>query len=190
MKFIKILPVLLILMLIPIKTFADAPEISYGQSTFNFLKGYYILKDDVTFSMHRGGFNGTIRADEAKISLITQKCLATGKVTLTQENMTLTCNEAFADFDEKNVIMAGNVNFDSKENLKVTADKATYKWDEKIADFYGKVKIKTEKNFVADKNLNLKETYAHLRYNVETNEIIQLDKNFDSSKIVIPDFES
>ena len=187
---LRILPIILLLLLIPIKTFADAPEISYGQSTFNFLKGYYILKDNVTFSMNNGGFKGTIRADEAKISLITQKCLATGKVALTHESMNLTCEEAFASFNEKNVIVAGNVKFDSKENLKITADKATYDWGARVADFYGKVKIKPEKNFSADKNLNPKETYAHVRYNVETNKIIQLDKNFDSSKIVIPDFES
>ncbi|MBQ9441537.1 MAG: hypothetical protein IJU55_00805 [Selenomonadaceae bacterium] len=187
---LKILPILLIFMLIPLKTFADAPEISSGQSTFNFLKGYYILKDDVTFTMNNRGFKGSIRADEAIVSLITQKCLATGKVTLTQENISLTCDKAYATFNDKNVIVEGNVNFDSKENLKITAEKATYKWDERIADFYGKVKVKTEKNFEIDENLNPNGTFAHVRYNVETNKIIQLDKNFDASKIIIPDFES
>lgn len=187
---LKILSLILIFMLIPIKTFADAPEISYGQSTFNFLKGYYILKDDVTFTMNNRGFKGSIRADEAIVSLITQKCLATGKVTLTQENMILTCNKAFASFNEKNVVIEGNVNFESKENLKITSDKATYNWDERIADFYGKVKVKTEKNFEVDENLKPSGTYAHVRYNVETNKILQLDKNFDASKIVIPDFDS
>lgn len=186
---LKILPIILILMLIPLKTFADAPEISYGQSSFNFAKGYYILKDNVVVSMNNHGFKGTIRADEAKVSLLKQKCLATGKVTLTHENISLSCDEAFATFDEKNVIVVGGVKFDSKENLKITADKATYNWNEKIADFYGKVKVKPDKNFKVDKNLKLTDTFSHVRYNVETNEIIQLDKDFDSSKIVIPDFD-
>lgn len=189
MKLIKIFPIFLILFLIPTKTFAEAPEISYGKSTFNFAKFYYILEDNVTVSFNSRSFKGSIRADKAKVSLIQQKCVATGKVTLTQENITLTCDEAFATFNDKNVIVVGGVNFDSVENLSITSDKATYNWDERIADFYGKVKIKPEKNFVADKNLNSKETYAHVRYNVETNKILQLDKNFDSSKIVIPNFD-
>ena len=179
MKLIKILPMFLILFLIPMKTFADAPEISYGRSTFNFAKLYYVLEDNVTVSFNSRSFKGSIRADKAKVSLIKQKCLATGKVTLTHENITLTCDEAFATFDDKNVIVVGGVNFDNKDTLKITADKATYNWDERIADFYGKVKVSGEKN-----------SYEHVRYNVETNEILQLDKNFDSSKIVIPDFES
>lgn len=176
---LKILPIILLLMLIPMKTFADAPEISYGRSTFNFAKLYYVLEDNVTVAFNSSSFKGSIRADKAKVSLVQQKCLATGKVTLTHENITLTCDEAFATFDDKNVIVSGKVNFESKDNLKITSDKATYNWDERIADFYGKVKVSGEKN-----------SYEHVRYNVETNKILKLDKNFDSSKIVIPDFES
>ena len=175
---LKILPIVLILMLIPLKTFADAPEISYGRSSFNFAKLYYVLEDNVTVTFNSRSFKGTIRADKAKVSLIKQKCLATGKVTLTHENISLTCDEAFATFNDRNVIVVGDVNFAGEENLKITSDKATYNWDERIADFYGKVKVSGEKN-----------SYEHVRYNVEENKILQLDKDFDSSKIIIPDFE-
>ena len=189
MKIFKILPVLIILFFLPIKVFADAPEISYGRSEFDFLKGYYILKDNVKISTNNRGVKLTVTANEAKVSLINKKCLATGKVTLTHNDIIFTCDQAFAEWESERADIVGKINFKSQDNITITSDTATFNWKEKIADFYGKVKIKTGKNFQAEKDLKPgKETYAHVRYNVVENKILQLDKKFTDPKITIPEF--
>lgn len=189
MKFFKILPVLIILFFLPIKVFADAPDISYGRSEFNLLKGYYILKDNVRISTNNRGVKMTVTADEAKVSLVNKKCLATGKVTLTYNEILFTCDQAFAQLETETADIVGKINFKSKDTLTISADTATFNWKEKIADFYGKVKIKTGKNFKVDKNLKPgKDVYAHVRYNVVENKILQLDKKFKDPKITIPEF--
>ena len=190
MKLLKILPVILTLLLLPTKTFAEAPEISYGKSEFNFLKGYYILKDNVKVSTNNRGVKITVTADEAKVSLLQKKCFATGKVTLTHGDIIFTCDKAFAQWETDTADIVGKINFKSKDNITITSDTATFNWKEKIADFYGKVKIKTDKNFKIDKDMKPgKNNYAHVRYNVAENKILALDKEFDAPNIVIPDFD-
>lgn len=190
MRLIKIFPLILILFLLPAKSFADAPEVSADKTSFNFLTGCYFLQDNVTVSMNNHGFKGTIKADEAKVNMYKRKCLAKGKVSLTQEKFLLNCDSAFSKFDDKIVLIVGNVNFKSKDNVTITSTTATYDWEKRVADFYGKVKVKTEKNFKGDENLKPgKIIYAHVSYNIDENKIISLDKNFDAPKIVIPDFD-
>lgn len=189
MRVLKIFSVLIILFFLPIKVFADAPEISYGHSEFNFLKGYYILKDNVKISTNNRGVKIIVTADEAKVSLLQKKCLATGNVSLTHDNIIFKCDQAFAQWETTTADIVGKINFNSKDIITITADTATFNWSEKIADFYGKVKIKTDKNFKADKDLKPdKKVYAHVRYNVVENKILQLDRNFDDPNITIPEF--
>lgn len=183
-KLMKILPLILLLFIVPAKTFADAPEISYGKMSFNFLKGYYTLEDNVKVSMNNHGVKMTVTADLAKVSLLQKKCVAVGNVNLTHDNIVFSCDKAFASWDSDSAEVVGNVNFNSKENITITAESATFNWKEKVADFYGKVKIHSEKNLKNDKG-----SYAHIRYNVEENKILQLDKKFDIPNIVIPDFD-
>lgn len=190
MRILKIFPLFLILFFLPIKVFADAPELSYGKSEFNLLKGYYLLKDNVRISTNNRGVKIIVTADEAKVSLIQKKCLATGKVTLTHDNIVFTCDKAFAEWETDTANIVGKINFKSKDVITITSDTATFNWKEKIADFYGKVKVKTGKNFKADGNLKPdKEIYAHVRFNVVENKILQLDKEFKDPNITIPDFD-
>ena len=189
MRFIKIFPLIFILLLVPLKVFADAPEISYGRSEFNIFKGYYHLKDNVKVSMNNHGVKLTVTANEAKVSLLQKKCLASGKVTLTNEDIIFSCDQAFAEWETDSANIVGKVNFKSEKNVTITSDTATFNWKEKIADFYGNVKIKTDKNFKVDKDLKPKGTYAHVRYHVLENKILQLDKEFKDPNITIPDFD-
>lgn len=189
MKLIKILSVML-LILIPIKTFAAAPEISYDKMNFNFMKGYYTLTGHVRVAMDNHGYKMILTADEAQVSLLQKKCIATGKVTLNHEDITFSCDKAFAQWETNSADIVGKINFQNKDNITITADTAQYNWDERIADFYGNVKVTLGKNFKAEKNLKPdKNTYAHVRYNIEENKILALDKKFNIPKITIPDFE-
>ena len=191
MKFIKIMSAVLLLMIIPIKTFADTPEISYDKMNFNFLKGYYTLTGNVRVAMNNHGYKMILTADEAQVSLLKKKCIASGKVTLNHENIFFSCDKAFAQWETNSADIVGKINFQSKENITITSDTATYNWDERIADFYGNVKVTTAKNFKVDKNMKPgKNIYAHVRYNIEENKILALDKEFDIPKIVIPSFDS
>lgn len=190
MRILKIFSILSLLFFLPIKVFADAPEISYGRSEFNVLKGYYILKDNVKISSNNRGVKITVTADEAKVNMFQKKCLATGKVTLTHDDIIFTCDKAFAQWETDTANIVGKINFKSKDKITITSDTATFNWKDKIADFYGNVKVKTGKNFKVEKDLKPgKETYAHVRYNVVENKILQLDKNFKDPNIVIPDFD-
>ncbi|MBR6013297.1 MAG: hypothetical protein IK062_05895 [Selenomonadaceae bacterium] len=190
MRLLKIFPIVLILFLLPVKTFADAPDISYGRSEVNLLTGYYHLMDNVRLAVDNHGVKLVLTADDAKINIKEKNCLATGKVTLTHDEILFTCDKAFARWETESADIVGKINFKSKGNVTITADTATFNWKEKIADFYGKVKIKPDKNFKVDKNLKLgKGAYAHVRYNVVENKILQLDKNFKDPKITVPDFQ-
>ena len=190
MRLIKIFSVILLLVLLPIKSFAAAPEISYDKMNFNFLKGYYTLSGNVRVAMDNHGYKMILTADEAQVSLLQKKCTATGKVTLNHEDIAFSCDKAFAEWESNSANIVGKINFKSKDIITITADSAQYNWNERIADFYGNVKVTLGKNFTVDKNLKPgKNIYAHVRYNVDENKILALDKNFDIPKITVPNFE-
>lgn len=177
MKSIKIFLAVLILMLLPVKTFADAPDISYGKMEFNFAKGYHKLTDNVRVTIDNHGFKMTLTANEAKVNMFMKKCTASGKVNLIYEDITFSCDQAYAEWDTNTANIVGKIDFNSN-NTKITSDTATFNWNDRIADFYGNVKVKADKN-----------VYDHVRYDVTAKKILQSDKNFDIPKIVIPDFD-
>lgn len=191
MKLLKIFSAILVLVLIPIKSFAAEPEISYDKMSFNFLKGYYTLTGNVRVALNNHGYKMVLTADEAQVSILQKKCTARGKVTLSHEDIFFSCDKAFAQWETNTADIVGKINFQSKDKITVTADAAQYDWNKRIADFYGNVKIKLDKNFTADKNLKPdKSIYAHVRYNIDENKILALDKNFNIPQITIPDFDS
>ena len=188
MKLLKFLPLILLLALFPITTFAAMPDITAGQMYFDILKGYYVLKDNVHVVMNNHGVTATITAAEAKVNVATQKCWAIGKVTFTHDNETFSCDNAFLQWKTKTAEVTGSVKFASKKNLAVTSETAIFNWGSKIVDFYGKVKVKAEKNLQFDENVKLeKKIYEHVRYSVPENKILALDDNVDAPEIKIPD---
>ena len=81
------------------RVFAEMPEISAGEMYFDMFKGCYVLKGNVHVSANNHGFKATITADEAFVSVIKQKCWADGNVKLIQEDITFSCERAYANKD-------------------------------------------------------------------------------------------
>ena len=190
MKLLKILPVIFLLLIFSAKSFAAAPEISADQKYFNILKGHYVLKDNVRVALNNHGLQAIITADEARVNLFSKKCWATGKVNFAQDNINFSCQKAYLQWETKTADVVGAVKFDSKDTVSIKADSATFNWSEKIADFYGKVKVKSEKNLQLGEGVELSNTtYAHLKFNVRENKILQLEKNSDTPEISIPETE-
>lgn len=189
MKLLKILPIIFLLLLVPTKSFADMPEIKAGQTYFDIFKGHYVLKDDVKVVMNNHGWKASITSNEARVNVVNQKCWALGKVNFKSEDYTLKCETAYMQWQVQHADLTGGIDFESKNIIKVKSDTATFNWGDKIADFYGKVKVKAEKEvqFADGLQLDEKTVYAHVRYNVTENKILQLDKTFDIPKIEIPD---
>ena len=190
MKLIKILTlIMLLIVLVPSKSFAEMPEIDAGETYFDVFKGYYVLKDNVHVVINNHGHKATISADEAKVNVISQKCWAEGKVNLTHDKDIFSCDRAFLQWKTKTAEVIGNVNFTSKKIMSVTADKAIFNWGEKVVDFYGNVVVKAEKNLQLEKGLKVKKNkiYSHARYNVIENKLLQLEEKADAPNIEIPD---
>ena len=187
MKLLKILPIILLLLIFPAKTFAEMPKIDAGETYFDMIKGYYVLKDNVHVEINNHGHHATITANEAKVNVLTQKCWAEGKVNLKHDNETFSCDNAYLQWKTKTAEVVGNVKFNSQKIVSVTSDTAIFSWGDKIVDFYGNVTIKAEKNLQLEKNLKVKKkTYSHVRYNVIENKILQLEENSDTPNIEIP----
>lgn len=189
MKFLKILPlIILLLILSPARSFADMPDISAGETYFDVLKGYYVLRDNVHVVIKNHGHYATITADEAKVNVLTQKCWAEGNVKLTHDKETFSCDRAYLQWKTKTAEVIGNVNFYSKKVMGVTSETAVFNWSEKIVDFYGNAKVKAEKNLQLEKGLKIKKNkiYSHVRYNVIENKILQLEEDSNAPNIEIP----
>lgn len=187
MRLIKILPLIFLLMLIPARSFADMPQIEAGNMYFDVFKGYYVLENNVHVVMNNHGVTATITANNAKVNVVSQKCWANGKVTFTYDKEFFSCDSAFLQWKTKTADIVGAVNFKSDKKLAVTADKAVFNWSDKIVDFYGDVKVTAEKKLKFASGLKLEQTnYDHVKYNVEENIILQLDKTFDVPAIDIP----
>ena len=189
MKILKILPLLLALLIIPCTSFAEMPEITAGQTYFDVFKGHYVLKDNVRVVMNNHGFKATVTANEARVNVVAQKCWAMGAVNFSHVDYDLKCDDAYLHWNDKTAELVGKIDFTGKKGVNITSDTATFNWEEKNADFYGNVKVVAEKNLKFAKNLKLEKgiTYAHVRYSVTENKIVQLDKTFNIPKIEIPD---
>lgn len=189
MRILKILPILLALMIIPCQSFAEMPEITAGQTYFDVFKGHYVLKDNVRVVVNNHGLQATITANEARVNVIAQKCWALGNVIFDHAEYDLRCENAYLQWQTNTADLVGKIDFKGKKSIAVTSNTATFNWNDKIADFYGEVKVTAAKDLKFDKGLKLEdgEVYAHVRYDVNENKILQLDKKFDIPKIEIPD---
>lgn len=156
------------------RTFAESPDIKAGETYFDIFKGVYVLKDNVDVKINNHGFQAKIRADEAQVSLLNQKCWASGHVKLEQEDIIFSCDRVYVEGATTTAKVKGDVNFKNKKGVAITSDTAVFNWKEKIVDFYGKVMFDGEE-------------YQHVKYNVVENEILERDKTFDVPEVVIPE---
>jgi len=170
------------------RTFAEAPDISAGETYFDIFKGVYVLKDNVQVTLNNHGFKAKITADEAQVSVVNQKCWTQGNVKLVQEDITFSCDRAYLEWATRTAEVIGNVNFEKKKGVAITSDTAVFNWKEKIVDFYGKVTVKADKKLKFADDISLDgEEYQHVKYNVVDNKILELDKTFDAPEVNIPE---
>jgi len=191
MKALKIFAMALLMIFIAQgKTFAEMPEITAGETYFDVFKGVYVLKDNVKVALNNHGFKAKISANEARVSVTNQKCWAEGNVKLEQENITFSCDRAYLQWETKTAEVTGNVEFENKKSAAITSDTAIFNWKEKIVDFYGKVTLKANKKLKFEDGIELDgKEYEHVKYNVEENKILELDKSFDAPEVIIPEVE-
>ena len=189
MKSIKIFAIIFFVVLaLPTKIFAAAPDISAGQTYFDIFKGYYVLKDNVRVVTNNHGLNATITADEARVSILNQKCWADGNVKFSHEDVTFSCNRAYLQWKTKTADVVGKVNFVKTKSVAITSDTASFNWSEKIVDFYGNVEVKAKKELNFEEGVKLKKKkYSHVQYNVREDKILLLEENSEVPEIVIPE---
>ena len=172
----------LLLMIAPVKTFAAMPDITAGETSFDFFKGCYIFRNNVKV-VDRGM---TVTAKQATAQMTSQKVWATGGVTFEQEGLKFKCDKILVKAAESNVEVIGKLDFVQDDGaIKITGDVGKFSWDNKCADFYGKVKMTVAKNanVTVDSGLKIKPkkvngTYSHIRYNIVEKKIVALDKEY------------
>ncbi|MBQ3435372.1 MAG: hypothetical protein IJQ01_08345 [Selenomonadaceae bacterium] len=167
---------LLMIFVVQGRTSAEMPEISADETYFDVFKGAYVLKGNVHVSVDNHGFRAIVTADEGLVSVVKQKCWATGNVKLTQDDITFSCERAYMQWQMKTATVTGKIAFENKKSVAITSDTAVFNWQDKIVDFYGKVKLNGQ-------------DYQHVKYNVVEDKILARDKTFNAPKIVIPSAE-
>ncbi|MCR5833146.1 MAG: hypothetical protein K6G55_00610 [Selenomonadaceae bacterium] len=188
MKILKLFALTLLMILIAQgKSFAAMPEISAGETSFDFMRGAYVLKNNVYVKVDNHGFAATVTADEAVVSLVEQKCWADGNVKLKHDDVDFGCEHAYMYWQDKLATVVGSVNFQNKNFVTITSDTAVFNWDTKIVDFYGDINLKTESKVKLAKGIKQDgKKYQHIQYNIAEGTILALDKNFDIPNIEIP----
>ena len=181
---------LLMIFVVQGRTSAEMPEISADETYFDVFKGAYVLKGNVHVSVDNHGFRAIVTADEGLVSVVKQKCWATGNVKLTQDDITFSCERAYMQWQMKTATVTGKIAFENKKSVAITSDTAIFNWKEKIVDFYGKVNLKADKKVKLADGVTLDgEEYQHIKYNVVEDKILALDKTFDAPEIVIPEVQ-
>ncbi|MBR2774461.1 MAG: hypothetical protein IKD73_05655 [Selenomonadaceae bacterium] len=191
MKALKVIGLALLMMfVVQGRTSAEMPDISAGETYFDIFRGVYVLKGNVHVAANNHGFKAIVTADEAIVSVVKQKCWATGNVKLTQDDITFSCERAYLQWQTKTAEVTGEVVFENKKSVAITSDTAIFNWKEKIVDFYGKVNLKADKKVKLADGVTLDgEEYQHIKYNVVEDKILALDKTFDAPEIVIPEVQ-
>ena len=186
-KFFYTMVLLLTAMMMPTVSYAEMPDISAGSTSF--VNGFYILKDNVRV-VARGR---TMTAQEAKVSVFTQKVWAQGDVTLQQDGIEFRCDSIYVQGTEKTVDVLGNVKFDATDLIKITSEVAKFSWSTKIADFYGKVSLtvlddkQLKYDAAMDRSLDFNKTYDHVQYNVVEKKLMLVeDRSNEEPKVDMP----
>ena len=186
-KFFYSIALLIALLIMPSTGLAQMPDITAGETSF--VNGFYILKNNVRV-VARGR---TMTAQEAKVSVFTQKVWAQGDVTLMQDGIEFHCDSIYVQGTEKTVDVLGNVKFDATDIIKITSGVAKFSWGTKVADFYGSVKLEVlnadqlKFDGAVDRSLDFDRTYDHVQYNVVEHKLMLVEiKTNEGPKVDMP----
>lgn len=126
----------LLLMVCAATAQAAKPVIKSDNSYFDFARGLYVLKGNVTVEVN----NRLITAGEAKVSVVTLEVWGAGGITLTQDDIRFTGDSVYVNGSRHNATISGGVCF-QRGSLSISADQAEYNWQTKQGIFRNKVKI-------------------------------------------------
>lgn len=134
---------------------AARPVIKSDNSYFDFARGVYVLKGNVSVEVS----NRLITAGEAKVSVVSLEVWGTGGITLAQGDIHFSGDSVYVHGSQHNAAINGDVNF-QRGGLAITADEAEYNWQTKLGTFRNNVRIDDNGEIiVAD----------HVVYNIATN---------------------
>lgn len=134
---------------------AAKPVIKSDSSSFDVLKGMYVLKGNVSVEIN----NRLITAGEARVKVLSLEVWGSGGVTLTQDDIYFSGDNVYVNGQQDNATITGGVTF-KRGDLLITADEAEYNWKTKQGVFRNNVKIDDGTQVI---------TTDYLVYNVLTN---------------------
>lgn len=123
---------------------AAKPVIKSDNSYFDFTRGVYVLKGNVSVEVS----NRLITAGEAKVSVVSLEVWGTGGITLTQDDIRFAGDSVYVNGSRHNAAMSGDVSF-QRGGLAITADEADYNWQTKQGTFRNNVRIDDNGQIIA-----------------------------------------
>ncbi|MDR7867984.1 MAG: OstA-like protein [Sporomusaceae bacterium] len=134
---------------------AAKPVIKADSTSFDFAKGMYVLKGNVTVEVG----SRIITAGEARVKVLTLEVWGEGGITLKQDDTYFTGDSVYVNGPQNSATIKGGVTF-KRGNIYITADEADFNWQTKQGIFRNNVKIDDNGQQIAT---------DWLQYNVATN---------------------
>ncbi len=133
MKIFSVLTIFISILFVNLQSaHAEMPDITAGETKFDFKTGRYVLKDHVKVVFT----DRTITAEMATVDLYNEKMNASGDVTMTSDDFLFRCDEMSGEWAKHGVEVSGNVKFVTSDGLSILAETGTFSWKTKLADFY------------------------------------------------------
>ncbi len=123
---------------------AAKPVIKSDNSYFDFVRGVYVLKGNVSVEVN----NRLITAGEAQVSAVSLEVWGTGGITLAQDDIRFSGDSVYVNGSRHNAAISGGVNF-RRGSLSITADQADYNWRTKEGTFRSNVRIDDNGSIIA-----------------------------------------
>ncbi len=115
---------------------AAKPEIKSDTRYFDFARGVYVLKGNVSVAVN----NRLITAGEARVSVMSLEVWGTGGITLAQDDIRFSGDNVYVNGRGHSAAMKGGVTF-QRNGLSITAAEADYNWQTKQGEFRSNVRI-------------------------------------------------
>lgn len=138
---------------------AEMPDITAGETKFDFKSGRYVLKNNVKVVFT----DRTITAEEASVDLYNEVMNASGDVTMTSENMIFRCDEMSGEWAKHGVDVSGNVRFEILGGISIYSERGSFSWKTKLADFYNATVVEN----------GVEKKFNHVQYHVIENQITE-----------------
>lgn len=136
----KLLLLVIMLVMIPVMSYAADPTIRSDSSTFNPLTGVYSLQGNVFVQFPAHDKTLTITGDETQVSIYQLEVHGQGNISLSYDDLTFFCDKVDVYHNQRIAYVTGNLKF-THDHLLITADSGTFSWKTKLASFHGNVTV-------------------------------------------------